>query len=90
MPVYGDDRDRVTESERLAIAGLCRQMDRLGCEVTSVRRESGSAERWHVQWRINDLKASVTSYGATGDSALTATRAALMNAQSGLSGSVAF
>ncbi len=84
MPVYGDDRDRVPELERLAIARLCREMDSLGCEVASVRRESGGTQRWHVQWRIKDHTVSASSYGASGETALVATRAALSNAQSDL------
>ena len=80
-----DDRDQVPELERLAIARLCREMDSLGCEVASVRRESGATQRWHVQWHVKDRRVSVISYGASGETALAATRAALSNAQSGLS-----
>ena len=90
MPVYGLDRNWVPESERLAIAELCREMERLGCEVTSVRRVSGATERWHTQWRVKDRRANVISYGASGETALAATRAALLNARSDLSDTVSF
>ena len=90
MPVYGEDRDRVPELDKVAIARLCREMDSLGCEVTSVRREAGPLERWHVQWRIRDRQINRISYGATGGSALAAARAALSNAQSDLGETVAF
>lgn len=90
MPVYGDDRDRVPEVERVAIARLCREMDSLGCEVKSVCRESGAVERWHVQWRVKDRRINGTTYGATGGTALAAARAALSNAQSDLGETVSF
>lgn len=90
MPVYGHDRDRVPELQRQAIARLCREMEGLGCEVTSVRREPGSADRWDVQWRVKDPRGTAISYGATGETALTATRAAVLNAQSDLSETVSF
>ena len=85
MPVYGDDREWVPEEDRLVIAKVCREMESLGCEVVSIRRESGGVERWHVQWRIQDHGVSLGSYGAAGETALDATRAALSNAQSDLS-----
>ena len=72
------------ELERVAIARLCREMDSLGCEVTSVRRESEGVKRWHVQWRVKDHQFNGTPYGASGETALVAARAALSNAQSDL------
>ena len=90
MPVYGDDRDLVSELERAVIARLCREMESLGCEVTSLRRESGHAERWHVHWGVKDRAASLVSYGATGATAVAAVRAALSNARSDLSEPAAF
>lgn len=83
------DRGSVSQLDRLAIAKLSQEMDSLGCEITSVRPDSGSVGRWQARWRVNDPRVGVVAYGATGDSALDATRAALSNAQSDLGESIA-
>ena len=85
MPVYGVDRDLVPECERLVIATLRLELDSLGCEVTSVGREACCVGRWQVRWRVKDDRIRHVSYGATGDTAVAAVRAALSNAQSDLS-----
>ena len=84
MSVFEVNLGSVSQLERLAIAKLSQEMDSLGCEITSVRRDPESVGRWQAQWRVKDPHVSSVSYGATGDSALDATRAALSNAQSDL------
>ena len=74
--------DRLESAEWM----LCREMERLGCEVTSVRRAPGIAGRWCVEWRPIDTHGRPVSFGAMGDSAVAALSAALANAKSDLGG----
>ncbi len=55
------------------------EMDRLGFEIVSVRPEPGPPGRWNARWRPKDAPRTV-SFGASGETAYAALRAALMNA----------
>ena len=64
------------------MADVYRAMDKLGCEITSVTRDLGSAEWWHAQWRVRDRRVRSRVFGAAGETELAAARAALVNAES--------
>lgn len=84
LPVVGLDGDSVPDRQRLEIARVCREMDRLGCQITRVQRNSDSTDRWDVEWRSKDRRISPVVYGATAATPLATARAALANAQSDL------
>jgi hypothetical protein len=70
--------------ERLAIERASREMDRLGCQITTIHKEPGASGRWQAHWRARDPSLQAISYGASGSTASAAAWTAVANALSDL------
>jgi hypothetical protein len=77
------DLDGLPASDREAVAEVCREMDRLGFEITAIVRPSGVSQ-WQVQWRPRDIEVRAACFGACGVTVEMAARTALANAVSSL------
>jgi hypothetical protein len=78
------DLEGLPASDRGAVAAVCREMDRLGFEITAIVRESGSSQ-WQVHWRPSDIDVRPACFGACGGTVVLAAQIALANAVSSLS-----
>ena len=78
------DPSTIPERDRRAVEHVRRQMTRLGFELTTITLEPGAFGRWQAHWQVSDGDSGSVPYGASGETARGAARAALANARSSL------
>ena len=65
---YHTDTTALPEGDGRAVELIQSAMERLGFEITTIRREAGSAAHWQVHWRVKS-KDTTATYGARAETA---------------------
>jgi len=84
MLLDGNGYSAFSGDERLAIERAIREMERLGCQITTIRQEPGASGQWQAHWGVRDQRLEALSYGASGSTASAAAWTAVANALSDL------
>jgi len=83
----GDGVLALPSDELHLVRRACVELERLGCELSALRREGGLSARWQAHWRPKAVR-SDTLYGVSAETASAAAMAALTDAESSLEGDV--
>ena len=84
MLLDGNGYSAFSGDERLAIERASREMERLGCQITTIHQEPASGQ-WQAHWGVRDQRLQALSYVASGSTASAAAWTAVANALSDLS-----